>query len=63
MTWNVEVSDEFRNWYEVLSDDEQESVNFSVDLLERGRTSLGKATRGYGERLQISEYEGTESPA
>lgn len=34
MAWTVEVSDEFAQWYGELTDDEHESVNFSVDLLE-----------------------------
>ena len=34
MAWTVEVSDEFAEWYGELTDDEHESVNFSVDLLE-----------------------------
>lgn len=33
MAWEVEVSDEFREWYEGLDADEQESVLYSVDLL------------------------------
>ena len=34
MTWEVEVSDEFRDWYESLDEDEQASVIYSVDLLK-----------------------------
>jgi hypothetical protein len=42
MAWTVEVSDEFAGWYRGLDDDEHESVNFSVDLLEEVGPSLGR---------------------
>jgi len=42
MVWEVEVSDEFREWYEALQEDEQESVIFSVDVLRHGGPSLGR---------------------
>ena len=42
MSWTVEVSDEFAGWYGQLTDDEQESVNFSVDLLEEVGPLLGR---------------------
>lgn len=42
MAWTVEVSDEFAVWYRALADDEHESVNFSVDLLEEPGPSLGR---------------------
>lgn len=42
MAWTVEVSDEFATWYRALTDEEHESVNFSVDLLEELGPSLGR---------------------
>src|SRR5271166_3547300 len=42
VAWAVEVSDEFAEWYRELADDEHESVNFSVDLLEELGPSLGR---------------------
>src|SRR5260370_34174059 len=42
MAWTVEVSDEFAEWYRGLDEDEHESVNFSVDLLEEVGPSLGR---------------------
>jgi hypothetical protein len=37
MSWDVELTDEFTEWFEELDDDEQESVAYAVDLLaERG---------------------------
>ena len=43
VAWTVEVSDEFAEWYRELTDDEHESVNFSVDLLEELGPSLGRS--------------------
>jgi hypothetical protein len=42
MAWDVEVSDDFRSWYERLTEDEQESVGASVDLLEQAGPMLGR---------------------
>lgn len=42
MAWPIEVSDEFSGWYVALTEDEQESVNFSVDLLEALGPALGR---------------------
>jgi len=42
VAWTVEASDEFAEWYRELTDDEHESVNFSVDLLEELGPSLGR---------------------
>ncbi|MNE49293.1 hypothetical protein D3C80_1438010 [compost metagenome] len=41
MTWDVEYTDEFGEWWEGLSADEQESVAVSVHLLEDRGPSLG----------------------
>lgn len=42
MPWDIEVSDEFTRWYRALTEDEVESVNFSVDLLEQAGPLLGR---------------------
>lgn len=42
MTWEVEVSDEFRQWYEALNAEEQDSVTYSVNLLRFGGPGLGR---------------------
>ena len=42
MAWEIEGSDEFSRWYQELSEDEIESVNFSVDLLELSGPMLGR---------------------
>lgn len=41
MTWDVEYTDEFGEWWEGLSEDEQESLAVSVRLLEERGPSLG----------------------
>ena len=41
MTWDVEYTDEFGNWWARLTVAEQESIAASVQLLERKGPSLG----------------------
>lgn len=41
MAWHVEYTDEFGNWWESLSETEQESVAASVYLLETRGPTLG----------------------
>lgn len=41
MTWDVEYTDEFGAWWENLSEDGQESLAVSVQLLEARGPSLG----------------------
>ena len=53
MAWDVEVSDGFRVWYEDLTEDEQESVGASVDLLEQAGPMLG---RPYVDTLKGSRH-------
>jgi len=40
--WEIETSNEFVGWYGGLDEDEVESVNFSVDLLEQLGPVLGR---------------------
>lgn len=42
MAWDIEVSDEFTEWYEALSENEMESVNFAVDILGNAGPALGR---------------------
>lgn len=42
VAWSIELSDEFAAWYAALSEGETESVNFSVDLLEKAGPTLGR---------------------
>ncbi|KXB09109.1 addiction module toxin RelE [candidate division MSBL1 archaeon SCGC-AAA385M11] len=41
MTWDVEYTDEFGKWWDVLSEEEQTSVDASVRLLEKCGPALG----------------------
>jgi hypothetical protein len=41
MTWNVEYTDEFGEWWANLSEDEQEALDASVHLLEARGPGLG----------------------
>ena len=34
MEWEIEYTDEFDNWWQSLTEDEQESVHASVELLQ-----------------------------
>jgi hypothetical protein len=40
MPWEVEYTDEFAGWWESLDEDEQESVDFAVRLLEEHGPTL-----------------------
>jgi hypothetical protein len=42
MGWAIETSAEFKMWYEGLSDDEQEDVDFSIEILEQRGHNLGR---------------------
>jgi hypothetical protein len=41
MTWNVEYTDEFGDWWANLTEDEQEALDSSVRLLEARGPGLG----------------------
>lgn len=41
MSWEVEYTDEFGQWWEGLSEEEQESIDASVRLLEAAGPQLG----------------------
>ncbi|HEX4067929.1 MAG TPA: hypothetical protein VHZ09_18055 [Acidobacteriaceae bacterium] len=50
MTREVEVSDEFRDWYEDLDLEEQASVIYSVEILRNGgRTWAGRTSIQSGD--------------
>ena len=42
MTWEVEVTDQFREWWQGLSADQRESVTDRVDLLAGAGPDLGR---------------------
>jgi len=53
MAWEIEVSDEFRRWYERLTDDEQDSITFGAELLAAKGPALG---RPYVDTVKASRY-------
>lgn len=53
MWWDVEVSDEFKEWYEALCETEQDSIIAVVTLLEEQGPSLG---RPHVDSIQDSKY-------
>lgn len=53
MTWEVDVSDEFREWYDALDEDEWESVNSAVDILAIYGPDLG---RPYVDSIRGSRF-------
>jgi hypothetical protein len=42
--WEAEFTDEFEQWWETLTEAEQEALARSVELLRRGGPSLGRPT-------------------
>jgi hypothetical protein len=40
--WEVEVTDEFRDWYEALTEADQEPIRAAVEVLEQRGPSLGR---------------------
>jgi hypothetical protein len=53
MAWEVEVSDEFTEWYGRLLQDERASVAAAVEMLERYGPELG---RPYADTLRESIF-------
>ena len=42
MTWEVECTDQFGEWWDHLSEEEQEAVTAAMNVLERRGPSLGR---------------------
>jgi hypothetical protein len=40
--WEIEVTDQFTAWYDALSDDDAQTINEAVAVLERGGPTLGR---------------------
>lgn len=53
MEWEIEFSDEFERWWNSLTEDEQESVNTKVILLQKRGPALG---RPHADVIQISRH-------
>jgi hypothetical protein len=53
MEWDVEFTDEFGGWWDALSAEEQDSVNYSVRLLQEQGPSL---KRPHADTLEGSSF-------
>jgi len=42
MTWEVEYTDQFGEWWDSLGEEEQDAVTAAVNVLQRGGPSLGR---------------------
>jgi hypothetical protein len=42
MAWDVEVTDEFKDWFDTLSDADQDAVGAAVEILAEEGPSLGR---------------------
>ena len=42
MRWEVEYTDEFENWWDRLSEDDQERVQAAIEILESAGPALGR---------------------
>jgi hypothetical protein len=51
--WEVEYTNEFEQWWQALSDDEQESLNMGVEMLQEMGPMLG---RPYADTVKGSRH-------
>lgn len=42
MSWDVEYTDEFNEWWDTLTEDEQDSIDAAVEALEERGPTLGR---------------------
>jgi hypothetical protein len=42
MSWEIETSDEFVSWYKDLTEEEADSVDISIEILEQAGPVLGR---------------------
>ena len=53
MAWNIELTDEYIEWWNTLTEDEQADLASSIDLLEEKGPQLG---RPYADTVQSSRH-------
>jgi hypothetical protein len=53
VAWDIEYTDEFENWWEGLTSDEQESIAYGVDLLSDQGPALA---RPYADTVNDSSF-------
>src|SRR6266481_9008271 len=58
MAWDVEATDEFKQWFAGLAEAEQISIGRKVDLLEMLGPVLGRPDVDSIKGFALSEYEG-----
>ena len=63
MEWEVEFTNEFEDWWNCLSEDEQADVNAKVILLVKLGPSLPAAARRSDSFFAAREHEGTSDSA
>ncbi|MGH7179602.1 MAG: type II toxin-antitoxin system RelE/ParE family toxin [Tepidisphaeraceae bacterium] len=51
--WNVEITDEYHQWFQTLANDQQDAVRSDIALLEKMGPSLG---RPYVDSLKGSKH-------
>jgi hypothetical protein len=61
--WEVEYTDEFGSWWNSLSEDEQDSINFGVRLLQERGPNLKKPFADTDLGLKLPKHEGTPMSA
>ena len=61
--WEIEFTDEFGAWWNLLSEQEQESIAASVELLRQLGPHLGRPHVDAIQRLAAFQYEGTADAA
>jgi hypothetical protein len=54
MEWEVEFTDEFEEWWDKLSEEEQDSVAMKVGLLKTAGPALG---RPHADKIQSSRHQ------
>ena len=54
MAWEVEYTDEFEAWWNDLTEEEQESIDAAVEILEERGPTLGRPLATSSGNLDIS---------
>ena len=60
--WEVEFTDEFGDWWDSLTEDEQESLTVSVKLLQVLGPALGRPHADTVKKSRPQQHEGTQNP-
>jgi hypothetical protein len=59
--WQVEVTDQFEQWWDQLSMEEQAAIDVTVEVLQERGPGLGPSPCRHGEGISPREYEGASS--